>query len=102
VEPWTDALQLRWLPSGGRTVGTAPAAMPPFAFGWTRVRRPRDGGGDGPVLCLARAPAGEWLAAVTAGAVHVWSAGQHRVVLAEYRRAEGSLAEDGPNTQAGR
>ena len=79
--------------------------MPPlaamfFPFGGCRLFcAEREAGAAEPILALARSPGGEWLAALTASSLCVWSARQHRAALGHYPRHPASLESDGSNMQ---
>lgn len=70
-----------------------------FAFGWPRALATASGlGPTGEAVYLALGS--EHLVIVYAGAIQVWTGGQHRVKIGELVRSAASLQEEGAHTRA--
>lgn len=69
-----------------------------FASGWPKAFAPPRGAHH--VVLLLPDPTGRFLLAVSKTALHVWSAGQHRVLLGRFVISDTVLEEEGPFVSA--
>ncbi|PSC67405.1 Quino amine beta chain-like RIC1-like guanyl-nucleotide exchange factor [Micractinium conductrix] len=69
-----------------------------FCYGWPKALATGAGPADGEAIALWAG--GEFIVAVYAGSIQVWSGGQHRLKRGELHRTPEAVEEEGPNLRA--